>query len=125
MDLEIDMSCYCDYEPASAYVKTTHKAKKQHKCYECHRAINQGEVYEKVWGIWEGDAVTVKTCQRCLDLRDYITAHVPCFCIGHGNVNDDAIETAREYAHESPGLLFGAYRRLVNIRRNNRAEAGK
>jgi hypothetical protein len=119
------MSCYCDYEPATAYVKSWHRARKQHKCYECHRAINAGEQYEKVWAVWDGSVGVVKTCTRCLDLREYIEAHVPCFCIGHGNVNEDAIETAIAYKHEAPGLLFGAYRRLVKINRNNRVGASK
>lgn len=30
---------------------------------------------------------------------------------------EDSIEAAREYAHEAPGLLFGAYRRQVAIKR--------
>jgi hypothetical protein len=119
------MSCYCAYEPASAYVQSWHKARKQHKCYECHRAIHPGELYEKVWAIWDGNMGVVKTCTRCLDLREYVKVHVPCFCIGHGMVNEDAVETAKAYQHEAPGLLFGAYRRLINIKRNARIEATK
>jgi len=114
------MNCFCDYEPATAYVKTRHKARLTHRCYECGRAIKAGEVYEKVWAIWDGEVGIVKTCPRCLDLREYIEAHIPCFCIGHGNVNEDALDAAQEFAHEAPGLLFGAYRRIVKIKRNER-----
>lgn len=31
-----------------------------------------------------------------------------CFCGAKGELLDSAIETAQEYAHEAPGLLFGA-----------------
>jgi hypothetical protein len=37
-------------------------------------------------------------------------------------MRDAMIETAREYADEAPGLLFGAYRREILIRRH-RSEA--
>lgn len=112
------MDCFCDYEPASIYNATRVKAaRKEHRCYECARTIKPGESYESVFAVWEGEAQTVCTCSHCLDLREWVKAHVPCFCIGHGNVREDALETARGWAHEAPGLLFGAYRREVQIRR--------
>ena len=113
-------SCFCDYEPAHFYAATTPKARVTHKCYECGGAILPGEQYERVVAIWErGDPLsTVCTCCRCLELRTYVQAHVPCFCLLHGDANNDAIEAADAYAHEAPGLLFGAYRRLVAIQRH-------
>lgn len=111
-------ACYCDYDPPSMYEKCRVKsARKLHKCSECRRTINPGEPYENVWGIWDGQSDTFKTCQHCLALREFVEAHVPCVCWQHGNMRDDAIETAREWAHETVGLLFGAWRREVLIRR--------
>ena len=111
------MSCSCDYDPPEFYHRTTiSKARKEHGCYECGGRILQGESYEHVFAKWDGDVGNVNTCQRCLDLREYVKAHVPCFCWAHGNVIDDAIETVRSYAQEVPGLMFGAYRRQVAIR---------
>lgn len=113
--------CQCDYEtPEFYHVTMIQKARKPRKCYECHKAIQAGESYEHIFAKWDGDVGFVNTCCRCLDLRTYVQAHVPCFCIGHGNVNEDAIETARNWAHEAPGLLFGAYRRQVRIDRAER-----
>ena len=111
------MECYCDFEPAKVYQADVHVARKQHKCDECHRTISSGERYERVFGIWD-EPRTYKTCARCLALREFVTAHVPCTCWTHGNMIDDCMEEAYEYAHEAPGLMFGAYRLKVLIRRS-------
>lgn len=115
------MHCSCDYESPAVYQATTPVARKAHRCYECGSEIKPGERYERVWGVWEGEPGTYKTCARCLDLREWVTAHVPCTCWEHGNIIENAIETARDYAGEAPGLLFGAYRRKLIIQRNRRA----
>lgn len=113
-------ACYCDYDPPEFYHQETRRAKKEHHCSECAREIEPGEAYEHVRGKWDGRVDTFKTCPRCLALREWVRAHVPCFCWAHGNIIEDAIETARGYAHEAPGLLFGAYRRQVAIRRQRK-----
>lgn len=112
--------CYCDYEPSTVYSKTMPIARKQHRCDECFRPIAPGEQYERVFGVWDGDASTFRTCAQCLALREYVLAHVPCLCWSHGSMIDDCISTADEYAHEAPGLLFGARRRQALIYRAKR-----
>lgn len=114
--------CECDYEPPEFYHKEVRKANKDHKCSECGLAIYAGESYEHVRGKWDGDIGTHKTCPRCLALKEWVKAHVPCICWGHGAIREDALGAARYYANEAPGLLFGAYRREVAIRRNRKAE---
>lgn len=111
-------TCFCDYESPSMYSASTPKAIKLHSCDECGRAIHIGERYEKVVAVWDGSFGTYRTCQRCLNLRAYVQAHVPCFCWAHGNIIEDAMETARHWNLEAPGLLFGAYRLQVAIKRN-------
>jgi hypothetical protein len=114
----VSYECACDYDPPSIYNCTPVKAaRKEHQCEECRRTIRPGEPYELVWGMWDGRSETFKTCSHCLALRDWVKAHVPCFCWAHGNIREDALETARGYAHEAPGLLFGAYRREIAIKR--------
>ena len=112
--------CFCDYDPATVYESTDHIARKKHKCDECNEPIWPGEPYERVFAIWEGDAQTCKTCIRCLALREFVEATVPCFCWAHHNMIEDAMNTAEHYAHEAPGLMFGAIRRRVLIRRNTK-----
>lgn len=113
--------CVCDYyESPTVYSLTKPVARQVHKCTECGRAINPGDQYEKVFGVWDGDAGTHKTCARCVAMREWVKAHVPCLCWAHGNMRNDVIQTARSYAHEAPGLLFGMWRRYATPR--NRLE---
>lgn len=113
-------ACYCDYDPPEFYHQEVRRAKKEHRCSECGRSISPGESYEHVRGKWDGYVDTFKTCPRCLALKAWVQARVPCLCWAHGNIIEDAIEGAREYAHEAPGLLFGAYRRQIAIRRQRK-----
>lgn len=115
--------CFCAYDQPAFYSARTVTAGKQHKCSECFRAIQPGERYEYAVGKWDGHFDCFKTCCRCLDLKQYVKAHVPCFCWAHGNIIDDCYDTADNYAHEAPGLKFGYWRRCVAILRAPRVEA--
>lgn len=114
----MDASCYCDYEPARFYHHEDRRARKPHRCDECAGVIPHGEDYEHVRAKWENIA-TWRTCARCLALRNYVTAAVPCVCWYHGNMREDVLGTAEHYSHEAPGLLFGALRREIWIRRGS------
>lgn len=112
------MSCYCDYEPAEMYVANlAKKAYKTHQCSECFRRINEGESYEKVVGKWDGNIGSFKTCVNCLAVRDFITAHIPCFCWSHAGVLEDAKEAINDIEEIIPGLLFGFGRLIVAVRK--------
>lgn len=111
------MNCWCDYEMPDVSRSARRTARKAYTCDECFSPILPGDQYENAWGVWEGESQTYRTCIRCLALRDWVQAHVPCFCWAYGNVIEDAIVTAEYYAHEAPGLLFGALRRQVLIAR--------
>lgn len=111
------MECFCDYDPPEAWSSKEQTARKEHRCEECNRSIQPGEKYEYVWGKWDGIVSVFKTCSRCLEIRRFVKASVPCFCWAHGSLHDDARETARQYAHEADGLLFGTYRRIEIARR--------
>ena len=106
--------CWCDWEPAGVYAASIHTARVAHKCYECRRTIEAGQRYERVAMLFEGRWSTYKTCGRCVSMRAWVQAHVPCLCFTHGNTVDECFEAAREYAHEAPGLLFGAWRRYIS-----------
>lgn len=110
------MECYCDYEPAKVWHEETRKARKRHRCSECAGPIIPGEQYQYVRYIgYDGDCGCYKTCQRCLNIVAYVTAHVPCFCWYRQGLYEDggARDTCEAYAHEAPGLLFGLWRLIV------------
>lgn len=112
------MYCLCDYEQPSVYKATARFARRRYCCNECDGGIHPGERYDRAFGVWENSSRVFKTCARCMALREWMLLHVPCFCWAHGNLREDALSAAAEYAHEAPGLLFGALRREILIRRH-------
>ena len=120
-----DFACRCDYDPAIFYRKRMGRARKDHQCNECGAPIRPGEVYERVSGMWDRtDGVHVfETCERCRDLRVWVTNSIPCFCWAHGNLHEDAEGTIEDATfrlpEETAGLRFGLTRRLVAIRRES------
>lgn len=111
------MECVCDGDPPVFYCKTIRRARKEHKCYECSGRILPGEQYEEVCAKWyDFDSIdTIRTCERCVDLRTWVKNNVPCLCIIHGNQDEEnynAIDEARWRAKsETVGIYFGFLRR--------------
>ena len=64
------MSCICDTDAPSLFHEQWRTARQAHKCCECGGAINPGETYQYVTGIWDGEWHAYKTCERCVDLRN-------------------------------------------------------
>ena len=115
--------CECDAEGYSSfYTSTKRKAKKSHRCDECHSPILPGEVYEYAAGKQDGDMWDSKTCPRCLALVDFIRAHVPCYCRMHGDLLEDRLQDLVGQAQQTPGFAFGIMRRVVAINRNKYAK---
>ena len=118
-------SCYCDYgERADFYKATRHTARKQHRCYECDHPILPGERYEAVSSLYDGYFERSRTCPRCLDVREYVTAHAPCFCWLRGSMLDDAKDTLERYGRESAGFWIGGMKRLLRAQRQPRVFTG-
>lgn len=46
------------------------RSRKEHRCTECGRVIEQGELHEYVWGVWDGDPNHIRTCAECTEVRD-------------------------------------------------------
>jgi hypothetical protein len=101
--------CSCDDgEYPSVFEATDVKAaRKMHRCTECRRAILPGESYWHVFGIWPtiDGAATHRTCARCMTLKEFIEAHIPCACLLIGNLleavqeeidNNDEAEVLRD-----------------------------
>ena len=111
--------CYCDFERPEFYrTLKISAARKDHRCAECGGRITPREPYEYNTAKWDGELCTSKMCQRCIAVRDWVTAHVPCFCWLHGSMLEDAANTVDTYGFEAPGLTFGYLRRLHAVRRN-------
>ena len=62
--------CSCDLDdPPSCFSAATRRARKEHRCCKCRRAIKPGERYEHASGVWDGSPDSFKTCSRCVKLR--------------------------------------------------------
>ena len=56
-------------EMPSCYGHDERKARKAHKCCECHGTIQPGEKYHFHHGVWDGEASDFKVCADCEALR--------------------------------------------------------
>lgn len=66
--------CSCIYvetvDGPSCSKEETRKARKIHKCCECHKEIKKGQKYQYESGIWDGKPESYKICLDCLSMRD-------------------------------------------------------
>lgn len=65
------VSDYYD-NPPSAFWKTSPRARKTHRCYECGTTIQIGERYRCVAGIWDRQFERFTICTPCARLQDYM-----------------------------------------------------
>lgn len=117
--------CYCDYDPPEFVSVRMQKARKPFRCEECSGEVHAGERYEYVFGKWDGLVASYRTCSHCVEIRQFVSVSIPCFCWAYGNMIDDAKEAVSEAyfraREEVSGLWFGFGRRLIARNRHNRA----
>lgn len=101
--------CCCDGESPSVYNRTMPTAQKQHLCCECGGAIQPGEKYERVEGLWDGKFSTFKTCPDCLAL---LCENEPCRIYGGlRNALREIAEIVPDDPHLGQFLAYQAARR--------------
>jgi len=66
--------CWCDYEVPPVYSRTLiKKARKPHRCDECHKNILIGASFEKVRLLSDGEWKTFATCVACkYSIKSYL-----------------------------------------------------
>lgn len=67
--------CYDDNdgEPCELFdERVVARARKTHRCSECHEPIAVGDSYLRTFGVWGGDASRFKTCARCYFAREVL-----------------------------------------------------
>jgi hypothetical protein len=111
----------CDYDPPEWIKKRNVKAaRKPHQCVECRAPILVGEPYEYTSGKWDGIHDVFHVCALCVELREWATISVPCFCWGYGNLHQDVRDMVQEVAPTVPGFFMEYGRRMVRIREERR-----
>lgn len=61
-------------ESPDVYTITHPKARKEHRCCECHGVIRKGETYLRFDGIWLGKGGSYATCPDCEKIRDEVVS---------------------------------------------------
>lgn len=59
-------------DPPEVYKEKDRIARKPHRCCECGRPIEVGEVYSYASGVWEGQGDSYKTCKPCRAMRELV-----------------------------------------------------
>jgi len=59
----------CDFP--KAYQERKRKANKRHKCYECGKVIEKGELYIHVSGVWD-EPMAFRFHKTCHDVYNYV-----------------------------------------------------
>lgn len=97
-----------DYDTADVYHSGLVRARKQHKCCECRRAIAPGEQYERVAAIWDGSWSHYRTCAICREIRDVFTC-------GEGFTFTNLWDDMREYAFPELTTASECFRELSAV----------
>lgn len=111
--------CSLDYDPPTMYVRKTVKARKPHRCCECGRAIEPGEQYQRVVGVWDGTFDKHTTCGQCVSAADLLMKHC------HGFMHCGIYEDIAEHVDRSLPWGMKAARFAVGMRRKWRRFDGK
>jgi len=110
--------CDTDYDPPSFYSETTVKARKQHQCTECGGPILPGETYKRRSGKWDGEVRDYPECHLCVELREWATISMPCFCANtFETLHEKARDMVDDIRHKVPGIVFEWGRRIIKIER--------
>lgn len=62
-----------DYSP-EFFNEDWRRARKEHRCDECRKAIEKGQSYKYISGKWDGEISVYKVCTDCDTLREKIAA---------------------------------------------------
>ena len=92
------MSCDCDCDQPAVYRARIQRAKNAHICCECRGPIATGDSHEYVFGVWDGDPGSYRTCSRCLELRAWVTEVADC-----EPCHNELVENAREELRNMSG----------------------
>lgn len=110
--------CMTDYDAPDFYFADSRKARKEHKCDECRRAIRPGEVYQYVSGKWDGRVGVYKTCLHCEVTQKWLRRE--CHGFVHGMTAEDIEEHASDYRRMDLYRLAAGMRRKWLTRKGER-----
>ncbi len=110
--------CDYDYDQPAFFNQAVVKARKPHRCHECHGPINPGDSYKRSSGKWDGRVDTYAECALCMELRQWAEISVTCFCCNiFGELHETVREMVDDIKRDVPGFMFEWGRRIIKIER--------
>lgn len=92
----MSLDCDCDY--SAVWDERKLRARKEHRCSECHGTIKRGETYTRIASLYDGRWTTIRRCEDCsvilCDLGRLTTGG--CHCYTGGDLMADLHEHAWE-----------------------------
>lgn len=85
--------CDCDCGQPEVYEESERRARKPHRCCECRRIINPGELYMTAFGVWFGDAERYSWCSDCESLKDTFREATKGDCVCFGQLYEECEES--------------------------------
>jgi hypothetical protein len=98
-------------DACEVWSETASRASREYECYECRRAISPGEIYCRLFTVFEGESSSFRICQHCRVAANWLERECRGWCAG-GIAPDLQEHWHEEYIHT---LELG--RILVGIRR--------
>lgn len=116
--------CNIDYsDRPEFYSEVVRKARKQYVCTECGGPISRGELYMRHAGKWDGQMAVYCECPACMELREWATISLPCFCAYEfGTLHDRVRAMVSDVRRIVPGFVFEWGRRMIRIERRRSGE---
>lgn len=109
--------CDCGDGPSALWERKP-KAKKRHRCDECRGWIEAGEIYTATRGVWDGEAMSFKTCAECDELRGWAMDASEELCVCYGRMHHDILDDA--YESQDAGYLAEAKAKIQAIKTKRR-----
>lgn len=93
----------------TVFRESQRRARKAHKCGECRRVIEPGEIYRYDTGIWDGEWGQHVACRHCAVAMDWLSRECDGYLYG------EVLADIEEHYREGYGITLG--RMAVNMRR--------
>lgn len=110
-------SCDWDEGPSVFTERVVQSARKRYRCDDCDGAINVGDRYQYVWGIWDDHASTFRHCQHCLDGPiEFVERNCGCRTYGGEWMEDHLLNVFHDYEFKHVGVKFRVGRFILGMR---------
>jgi hypothetical protein len=104
--VEPTLMCFCPDDVPEFSTTTRPKARKPHRCAECHRSVEPGEVYVRAVQKWEGEVSATVFCRDCYAWAMALcqAQRIVCECSGWplGDLWDEIREFSSEHLGYDP-----------------------